>query len=122
MDDLVHQGKILYWGTSEWTGAQIQDAIDVCEKYNLYKPQVEQPQYNLLERTKVEDDVIPVAAENNGMGLVIWSPLASGMLTGKYDDGIPDDSRLARMDWLREAILNRETNPIEQAKALKTHC
>lgn len=119
MDDLVHQGKILYWGTSEWTGAQIQEAIDICEKYNLYKPQVEQPQYNLIERTKVEDDVIPVGAEKNGMGLVIWSPLASGILTGKYDDGIPEDSRLGRLDWLRERTMSREDSPIEKAKALK---
>ncbi len=119
MDDLVHQGKILYWGTSEWTGAQIQEAIDICEKYNLYKPQVEQPQYNLLERDKVEDDVIPVAADENGMGLVIWSPLASGILTGKYDDGIPEDSRLGRLEWLRERTMSQEDSPIEQAKALK---
>lgn len=103
MDDLIHQGKILYWGTSEWTGAQIQDALDICEKYNLYKPQTEQPQYNMLVRSKVEDDVLPVT-EPNGIGLVVWSPLASGMLTGKYDDGLPEGSRLARLEWLRDNI------------------
>jgi voltage-dependent potassium channel beta subunit len=107
MDDLIHQGKILYWGTSEWTGAQIQAAIDICEKHNLYKPQVEQPQYNMLVRKKVEDDVLPVTAPQ-GMGLVVWSPLASGLLTGKYDEAIPEDSRLARIDWLRNAIYKEE--------------
>lgn len=107
MDDLVHQGKILYWGTSEWTGAQIQEALDICEKYNLYKPQTEQPQYNLLVRKKVEDDVLPVT-EPNGIGLVVWSPLASGMLTGKYDEGIPEDSRVARFDWLRNDIYKQD--------------
>ena len=119
MDDLIRQGKILYWGTSEWTGAQIQEAVTIAERYNLYRPQVEQPQYNLIERKKVEDDVIPVGADKNGMGLVIWSPLASGVLTGKYDDGIPEDSRLGRLDWLREGVMKRDDNPIERTKALK---
>ncbi|MFC1960032.1 aldo/keto reductase, partial [Chloroflexota bacterium] len=79
LNDLIVQGKILYWGTSEWTGAQIQAAVDLCEKYSLHKPIVEQPQYNLLVRDKVENDVVPVA-EANGMGLVVFSPLASGIL------------------------------------------
>lgn len=116
MDDLVHQGKILYWGTSEWTGAQIQQAIDLCERHNLYKPQVEQPQYNLLVRRKVEQDVLPVA-ERNGLGLVVWSPLASGLLTGKYDEALPDDSRLARIDWLRDQWYKQES--IAAIRALK---
>jgi voltage-dependent potassium channel beta subunit len=116
MDDLVHQGKILYWGTSEWTGAQIQAAIDLCERHNLYKPQVEQPQYNLLVRRKVEQDVLPVA-ERHGMGLVVWSPLASGLLTGKYDDALPEDSRLARIDWLRNNWYKGEL--IAAVRALK---
>ena len=102
MDDLVHQGKVLYWGTSEWTGAQIQEALDVAERYNLYKPQVEQPQYNMFHR-RVENDVLPVT-EPNGMGVVVWSPLGSGLLTGKYDDALPEDSRLARIDWLRNNV------------------
>ncbi|MGQ9848719.1 MAG: aldo/keto reductase [Aggregatilineaceae bacterium] len=116
MDDLVHQGKILYWGTSEWTGAQIQQAIDLCERHSLYKPQVEQPQYNLLVRRKVEQDVLPVA-ERNGLGLVVWSPLASGLLTGKYDEALPDDSRLARIDWLRDQWYRQES--IAAIRALK---
>ncbi len=116
MDDLVHQGKILYWGTSEWTGEQIQAAIDLCERHNLYKPQVEQPQYNLLVRRKVEQDVLPIA-ERHGMGLVVWSPLASGLLTGKYDDALPEDSRLARIDWLRDNWYKGEL--IAAVRALK---
>lgn len=116
MDDLVHQGKILYWGTSEWTGAQIQQAMDLCERHSLYKPQVEQPQYNLLVRHKVEQDVLPVA-ERNGLGLVVWSPLASGLLTGKYDEALPDDSRLARIDWLRDQWYRQES--IAAIRALK---
>lgn len=107
MDDLIHQGKILYWGTSEWSGAQIQAALDLCERYNLYKPQVEQPHYNMLHRDRVESEILPVT-EPNGIGLVVWSPLASGVLTGKYDDAVPDDSRLARFDWLRSSHYREE--------------
>ncbi|NLF77578.1 MAG: aldo/keto reductase [Chloroflexi bacterium] len=107
MDDLIHQGKILYWGTSEWSGTQIQAALDLCERYNLYKPQVEQPHYNMLHRDRVESEILPVT-EPNGIGLVVWSPLASGVLTGKYDDAVPDDSRLARFDWLRSSHYREE--------------
>lgn len=107
MDDLVHQGKILYWGTSEWTAEQIRQALALCEQYNLYKPQVEQPHYNMLHRDRVENEILPVT-EPNGMGLVVWSPLASGVLTGKYDDALPDDSRLARFDWLRNSHYHDE--------------
>ena len=104
MDDLVRQGKILYWGTSEWTGAQLREAAAVCDRRNLHFPRVEQPQYNLLTRARFETDVAPVARDL-GMGTVVWSPLASGALTGKYDRGVPEDSRLARIDWLRESLL-----------------
>jgi aryl-alcohol dehydrogenase-like predicted oxidoreductase len=107
MDDLIHRGKILYWGTSEWTGAQIQQACDLAEKYHLYPPQVEQPQYNMLVRDRFEKEVAP-AAQKNGMGLVVWSPLASGLLTGKYDDGVPAGTRLADINWLREEVLSEE--------------
>jgi voltage-dependent potassium channel beta subunit len=118
MDDLIHQGKILYWGTSEWTAEQIQAAVDLCEQHGLYKPQVEQPQYNMLVRDKVENEILPTA-EANGIGLVVWSPLASGVLTGKYDDVVPEDSRLARIDWLRQAILEGEESPLPKVRALK---
>ncbi len=107
MDDLVHQGKILYWGTSEWSGAQLRQAHAACDRRNLYCPQVEQPQYNLLSRSRFEGDVAPVCLDL-GMGTVVWSPLASGMLTGKYDRGIPADSRLARMDWLRDGLYTED--------------
>ncbi len=104
MDDLIHQGKILYWGTSEWTALQLCDAHAVADRRNLYAPRVEQPQYSLVARKKVEDFVQPAAAEL-GMGIVVWSPLASGLLTGKYDDGLPRGSRLERIDWLRDSLL-----------------
>lgn len=117
MDDLVHQGKILYWGTSEWSGEQLEDVHAICDKRNLYPPQVEQPQYSLLVRDKFESDTLP-AAKKHGMGLVVWSPLASGILTGKYDDGVPEDSRLARIEWLKDRLYAEET--IEKARQMKT--
>lgn len=104
MDDLVRQGKVLYWGTSEWTAAQIREAHAIAERLGAYAPRVEQPQYSLLARAKVEEDVRP-ATDETGMGLVLWSPLASGLLTGKYDDGIPDGSRLARIEFLRKRLI-----------------
>lgn len=108
MDDLVRQGKVLHWGTSEWTGAQMRDAHRIADRRNGYAPQVEQPQYSLLVRSKVETDVLPAAREL-GMGVVVWSPLASGLLTGKYDDGVPPGTRLARIDWLREKLRTGES-------------
>lgn len=107
MDDLVHQGKVIYWGTSEWTGKQIKEVCEFCDKHNLYRPQVEQPQYSLVARTKFEEDTVP-ALEKYGMGSVVWSPLASGLLTGKYDDGIPADSRLGRLTWVRDWVYSDE--------------
>lgn len=107
MDDLVRAGKVLHWGTSEWTGAQIREAHAIADHRNAYAPQVEQPQLSLLVRRKVEGDVRPAAAET-GMGLVVWSPLASGLLTGKYDAGVPAGSRLAKIDWLREQVRTEE--------------
>lgn len=118
MDDLVHQGKVLYWGTSEWPADKIQEALDLCEKHNLYRPQVEQPQYNMLVRENLEEKLLPVV-EPAGMGLVVWSPLASGLLTGKYDDGIPQGSRLAETDWLRRSLLERGEDPLAKVRALK---
>jgi voltage-dependent potassium channel beta subunit len=98
MDDLVHQGKILYWGTSMWTAAQIEEAVGTARYYKAYVPCVEEPRYNMLDR-EVEREVLPTAAKY-GMGVVAYSPLAFGVLTGKYNDGIPEDSRAARVDWL----------------------
>ena len=107
MDDLVRQGKVIYWGTSEWTGAQLRLAHAVCDSRNLYGPQVEQPQYSLLARSKFEHDVVP-ATDELGMGTVVWSPLASGLLTGKYDQGIPANSRLAQIDWLKDSLYTED--------------
>lgn len=116
MDDLVRQGKIIYWGTSEWTGAQLDEVCRLCDERNLHAPVVEQPQYNLLERRKVEKDVLPVATKH-GLGLVTWSPLASGVLTGKYDDGVPPGTRLADIEWLRESSLAGDR--IERVKRMR---
>jgi voltage-dependent potassium channel beta subunit len=116
MDDLIHQGKILYWGTSEWSAEQIQAAVDFCEAHNLYKPQVEQPQYNLLERRRFEKEIMPVA-HHNGMGLVTFSPLASGLLTGKYDDGLPKGARLTEVEWLKDELYNQD--PVDKTRRLK---
>ena len=116
MDDLVHQGKILYWGTSEWSGEQLQQAVDFCTAHNLYKPQVEQPQYNLYIRRRFEAEVMP-AASRNGIGLVTFSPLASGLLAGRYDDGLPKGSRLNEVGWLRDEVYSQQA--AEQARRLK---
>lgn len=115
MDDLVRQGKVIYWGTSEWTSEQLGEAHEICEKYGYYKPQVEQPQYSLIAREKFEMDVQPIATKL-GMGLVTWSPLASGLLTGKYDNGIKD-GRLSQMEWLKDSIYTPEN--IERVKTMK---
>ena len=109
MNDLIHQGKILYWGTSEWSGAEIQAAYDLCEKHGFVPPQTEQPQYSMLYRERVEGEILPIT-EPRGIGLVIWSPMAQGMLTGKYDAGIPQNSRFAKEDGLREGYLTEENS------------
>lgn len=104
MHNLVQQGKIIYWGTSEWSAREIAEAHAVARQEHLTPPTMEQPQYNLLERNKVEGDYRTLY-DDYGMGTTVWSPLASGLLTGKYNDGIPDDSRLALpgYEWLRKA-------------------
>jgi len=116
MDDLIHQGKVLYWGTSEWTPEQIQNALDLAEKYHLYPPSVEQPEYHLLTRKKMEAGIIDKAREA-GLGLVTFSPLASGLLTGKYDDGLPEGARLTRINWLRNEVMSEER--LEKVRAMK---
>lgn len=103
MNILIQQGKILYWGTSEWSGTEIMEAHRIAHQYNLIGPSMEQPQYNLLEREKVEKDYYHIY-RTVGLGTTIWSPLASGLLTGKYNDGIPEDSRfsLQGFEWLKD--------------------
>jgi voltage-dependent potassium channel beta subunit len=102
MDDLIRQGKILYWGTSVWEANQIEEAAKIAERYLCYRPQVEQPRYNMLDRN-IELGIIPTC-NRLGMGLVVWSPLAQGVLTGKYNDGIPKGSRGASSDWVKEDL------------------
>jgi voltage-dependent potassium channel beta subunit len=105
MHDLVQQGKVMYWGTSEWSAQQIQDAYGLARQYGLTPPTMEQPQYNMLHRDRVEREYHPLYS-GIGLGTTIWSPLASGILTGKYSDGIPKGSRMAlpEYQWLRERV------------------
>jgi voltage-dependent potassium channel beta subunit len=118
MNTLIQQGKIFYWGTSEWSAAEIMEAHAIARQLGLEGPAVEQPQYNLLERSKMEVDYYTIF-RNIGMGTTIWSPLASGLLTGKYNDGIPEDSRLALegFDWLKDRTLTEDR--IERIKRLQ---
>ena len=103
MDNLIRQGKVIYWGTSEWPAQRIIEAHLVARQWGLTPPVMEQPQYNLFERQKVESDYAPIY-DTYGLGTTIWSPLASGVLTGKYNDGIPQDSRmnLPGYEWLKD--------------------
>ena len=103
MHNLVTQGKVLYWGTSEWSAQQLTEAYAVARQYGLTPPTMEQPQYNIFERRKVESDYLPLY-DLIGLGTTIWSPLASGILTGKYNKGTPNDSRLnlPGYEWLKE--------------------
>lgn len=109
MNTLIQQGKIFYWGTSEWTGSEIMEAHMVAKQLGLEGPAMEQPQYNLFERHKIESDYKPIF-NNIGLGTTIWSPLASGLLTGKYNNGIPEDSRLGLegFEWLKDRTLSDE--------------
>ena len=109
MSDIVSAGKALYWGTSEWSAEEIRGAIEIAERHHLHKPVTEQPQYNLLSRERVETEYARLFAEV-GYGATTWSPLASGLLTGKYRDGIPEDSRgaLEGYDWLASALTDAE--------------
>lgn len=119
MDTLVRQGKVLYWGTSEWPAEAIIEAHRVARENYLYAPVMEQPQYNLLHRERVEQEYAPLY-DAYGMGTTIWSPLASGLLSGKYNNGVPADARLAQpgYEWLREAILEHGGDRIEKVRRL----
>ena len=110
MNTLIQQGKILYWGTSEWASEEIMAAFVFAEKNRLIGPTMEQPQYNMFERTKLEKDFL-LLFRDFGLGTTIWSPLASGLLTGKYNTAMPTDNRLhlEGMDWLKERTLSDDT-------------
>lgn len=115
MHDLITQGKALYWGTSEWRASQIVEAHEICIRYGWHPPKTEQPQYSMLHRQPVEGEILP-ATTPRGIGLVIWSPMAMGMLTGKYDNGVPEDSRFGREEWAKNRFFN--TANVETVKKL----
>lgn len=120
MHNLVQQGKILYWGTSQWSGAEIMEAHSVAQQYRLIGPVMEQPQYNMFERYKMELDYAPIF-RNVGMGTTIFSPLAAGFLTGKYQGGIPAGSRLSLegFEWLKRRWLQEDRiGKVQQLAAL----
>ncbi len=121
MNHILQQGKALYWGTSEWSAAQIRRAYDFARREHLIPPTMEQPQYNMLHRERVETEYAPLYDEI-GLGTTIWSPLASGLLTGKYNDGIPDGSRLTlkNYQWLRPLLESEEgRRNLEKVKKLE---
>ena len=117
MDALIRQGKVLYWGTSEWPAALIREAHKVARAHHLHAPTMEQPQYNLLHRERVELEYAPLYAEL-GLGTTTFSPLASGLLTGKYNEGVPDDARLGREGWLQRIVFgSSDERRLERAQA-----
>jgi len=119
MDMLVRSGKILYWGTSEWKAVNIAQAIEFAKQNGLIGPVMEQPQYNLLKRTNVEEDLEPLTRQY-GLGLTTFSPLRNGILTGKYNSGIPESSRAAmeNMGWLRDQITMETVEKVREFTAL----
>ena len=119
MNDFIHQGKILYWGTSEWEAAQVAEAFGVARQYGLIPPTMEQPQYNMFHRRRVELELSPIC-QRFGLGLTIWSPLYFGVLTGKYNEGIPEGSRASREDmaWVRDRITPDRIAKVRQLTAI----
>ncbi len=116
MSDMITQGKALYWGTSEWSASDIKTAYDIADKYHLHKPVMEQPQYNLFHRRRVEEEYAPLY-ESMKLGLTTWSPLASGLLTGKYQSGVPKESRGAMQNM--SFLLPSLTDPIKNETVAK---
>ncbi len=119
MNSFIQQGKILYWGTSEWEASQITHARGLARQFNLIPPVAEQPQYNMFHRKRVEEELAPVCREF-GIGLTTWSPLYFGILTGKYNDGIPEGSRasLDSMSWIRDRITDDKIEKVKSLTAL----
>ena len=115
LSEIVASGRALYWGTSEWSADEIRAAWEICDRYGLHKPVVEQPQYNLFSRARVEEEYAPLCEEPIGLGLTTWSPLASGLLTGKYAGGsIPEGSRAALQGygWLKDRVTSASANAV----------
>ena len=118
MDALIRQGKVLYWGTSEWSAEQLRTALEIAAREHLHAPAMEQPEYNLLHRSRLEQEYAPLCEA--GLGTTIWSPLASGLLTGKYNAGVDADSRLGQPGnaWLQDEVLGTpESRRLERARA-----
>lgn len=114
MHDIINRGKALYWGTSEWSAEEIARAYAIAERHHLHKPVVEQPQYNLFHRLRVEEEYRRILSDL-GIGLTTWSPLASGLLTGKYQTGIPAGSRasLPGYEWIRDRITPQKLSAVD---------
>ncbi|MDH3942888.1 MAG: aldo/keto reductase [Anaerolineae bacterium] len=119
MNTFIQQGKILYWGTSEWRASQIVQAHGIARQYNLIPPTMEQPQYNMFHRRRVESELAPIA-DDLGIGLTTWSPLAYGVLSGKYNDGFPNDSRasLKSMAWIKDEITEEKIDKVRRLEEL----
>ena len=119
MNDLLQQGKIMYWGTSEWSAREIKEAFSCSEKYNLRGPTMEQPQYNILHRDKFENEYKEIFQKYK-IGTTIWSPLASGVLTGKYNDGIPNNTRfkVKGYEWLADSMDSIDFNKVKKIKTM----
>ncbi|HJO93290.1 MAG TPA: aldo/keto reductase [Victivallales bacterium] len=112
MHDLIQQGKVLYWGTSQWRAQQISEAYGIARELHLIPPTVEQPEYNMFCREKIEKEFLPLY-DSVGLGTTIWSPLDNGVLTGKYNNGIPEDSRfsLSGYDWSEDGLYSDDWDP-----------
>lgn len=113
MNQIIQQGKAFYWGTSEWSAQQIMDAYGTARREHLIPPLMEQPEYNMFHRVRVEQEYA-LLYDKIGMGTTIWSPLDSGILTGKYNHGIPEDSRLAREKWLQKELVQEKIEKVRQ--------
>jgi voltage-dependent potassium channel beta subunit len=122
MNTLIEQGKVLYWGTSEWEASYITQAVGLAKQYNLIPPVVEQPQYSMFHRLRVEEELSPVCREF-GVGLTTWSPLYYGILSGKYNEGIPEGSRasLDNMKWIKDRITPERITKVRALTSLAAH-
>ena len=117
MNQIIQQGKAFYWGTSQWSAQQIMDAYGIARREHLIPPLMEQPEYNMFHRERVEQEYA-LLYEKIGLGTTIWSPLDSGILTGKYNRGIPEDSRLARETWLQRELVQEKIEKVRQLTPL----